>query len=144
MLMRRKETKAYGTKKSIEGHFSKDQKCLIVEDVITSGSSVLETVKDLRKEGLVVTDAIVILDREQGGSEYLTANGVVTKSLFTMSTLMEILQKSAKITRDTVSKVQKYLEETRAPVIGTYYLLLSLHIMLILLHKYIINYTTNP
>lgn len=119
MLMRRKETKAYGTKKSIEGHYKNGQKCLIIEDVVTSGSSVLETVKDLRKEGLVVTNTIVILDREQGGSENLTANDVETKSLFTMSRLMEILHKNGKITETTVSKVQKYLEECRAPAIGT-------------------------
>lgn len=118
MLMRRKETKAYGTKKSIEGHYKAGQTCLIVEDVVTSGSSVLETVRDLRKEGLIVTDAVIILDREQGGSKNLEVDDVQIKSLFTMSSLIDILVKNGKITEETVVKVKNYLKETQAPVIG--------------------------
>ncbi|KAG6450324.1 hypothetical protein O3G_MSEX006532 [Manduca sexta] len=117
MLMRRKETKSYGTKKSIEGHYKAGQTCLIIEDVVTSGSSVLETVKDLRKEGLKVNKAVIILDREQGGSANLLNNDVEITSLFTMTSLIEILYKNRKITEEMMLKVKAYIKETQAVVL---------------------------
>ena len=65
MVIRRKEAKNYGTKKMIEGVWSHGQRCLIVEDVITSGGSVADTVKVLRDHGMMVIDCVVLLDREQ-------------------------------------------------------------------------------
>ncbi|KAL4709929.1 hypothetical protein ACJJTC_003892 [Scirpophaga incertulas] len=117
MLLRRKEAKSYGTKKMIEGHYKVGETCLIIEDVITSGSSVLETTQDLRKEGLKVNEAVIILDREQGGSENLARHEVQVKSLFTMTNLIEILVKHNKINIDTANNVHSYIKETHAPKI---------------------------
>lgn len=115
MLMRRKEAKGYGTKKMIEGHYKTGETCLIIEDVVTSGSSVLETVRDLEKEGLIADQAVIILDREQGGRQNLASNGVEMKSLFTMTSLMEILVKRKKIELEMANKVKEYLGTTKAP-----------------------------
>ena len=109
MLVRRKEAKAYGTKKLIEGIYSAGDTCLIVEDVVTSGSSVLDTVKDLQSEGILVTDAVVVVDREQGGAGNIAKNSVRMHSLFKLSFLLNTLLEAGKISRDTVESVAKYI-----------------------------------
>ena len=66
MVMRRKEVKEYGTKKIIEGVFAKGQNCLVVEDLITRGESVFETIVPLEQEGLKVQDVVVLLTVSRG------------------------------------------------------------------------------
>ncbi|XP_012258383.2 uridine 5'-monophosphate synthase-like [Athalia rosae] len=112
MLIRRKEAKSYGTKKLIEGQFKEGEICVIVEDVVTTGSSILETAKDLLNEGLKVQEAIVILDREQGGKNNLKINGIQMKSLYTLSSLMGYLLEAGKVSLPVVESVKSYLEQT--------------------------------
>lgn len=45
MLLKRKEAKSYGTKKLIEGSYEPGKKALIIEDVVTTGSSIIETIE---------------------------------------------------------------------------------------------------
>jgi len=120
MLIRRKEAKDYGTKKLIEGKFSSDERCLIIEDVVTSGSSIMDTVIDLQNEGLIVTDAIVVVDREQGGSINIQNNGVKMHSLFTLSYLLNVLKEVGKIEESTVKSVAKYIETCQIRTDGTF------------------------
>lgn len=109
MLVRRKEAKVYGTKKLIEGLYNAGDTCLIVEDVVTSGSSVLDTVRDLQREGIVVTDAVVVVDREQGGAANIAKRHVQVHSLFTLSFLLNTLHEAGKIQRNIVEAVAKYI-----------------------------------
>ncbi|XP_075145503.1 rudimentary-like [Haematobia irritans] len=113
MLIRRKEAKSYGTKKLIEGIYSAGDTCLIVEDVVTSGSSILDTVKDLKREGIVVTDAVVVVDREQGGTSNVMKEGVRMHSIFTLSFLLNTLLEAEKIQRETVESVAKYIADVQ-------------------------------
>ena len=85
--------------------------CLIVEDVVTSGGSVLETCADLKRAGLKVTNAVVLLDREQGGRGNIESEGVALHSVLTLSQLMEYLLEAGKISSDTVSMVKTFIEE---------------------------------
>lgn len=113
MVMRRKEVKAHGTKKTIEGAFSEGQTVLVVEDLVTSGGSVLETVAPLTKEGLKVEHVVALLDREQGGRDALKKQGVELHSVFTLSTVMELLAKEGKLDEETKSNVLKFVQENQ-------------------------------
>ena len=105
MVMRRKEAKSYGTKKLIEGVFSAGSKCLVIEDIVTSGSSVLETVDALSAVDIQVSDAVVLLNRCQGGEEMLRSRGVRLHSLLTLPQVMKILQESGSVESDVVAEV---------------------------------------
>ena len=95
MVLRRKEAKNYGTKKLLEGIFKPGEECLIVEDVVTTGSSVAETAEVLRSEGLVVKDAIVFIDRQQGATETLAKTGIRVISLITMEDIVDYVSSSS-------------------------------------------------
>ncbi|XP_059822546.1 uridine 5'-monophosphate synthase [Hypanus sabinus] len=110
MLIRRKEAKDYGTKRIVEGTLNPEETCLIVEDVVTSGSSVLETAQVLRKEGLKVTDAVVLLDREQGGGAKLEKEGIRLHSVCSLSRLLEILYKQGKVDFDMAENVKTFIK----------------------------------
>lgn len=113
MVLRRKEAKEHGTKKLIEGFYYPSQKCLIVEDLITTGLSIFETIEPLEKEGLQVLDIAVLLDRQQGGRQALSERGYRLHSVFTMTELLEHVLKSKIADQATVDSVKKYLAEAK-------------------------------
>lgn len=118
MLIRRKEAKDYGTRKLIEGKFNEGDTAIIIEDVVTTGSSIMETVHDLQNEGLKVTDTIVVVDREQGGVANLEAKGVKMHALMTLSQIIEYLHEANKIGEDIVDEIKKYLKDNQMDTTG--------------------------
>jgi len=79
----RKEPKKHGTMQWIEGNVRKGDRVLIVEDVITTGCSMIEAIKRARECGLKVIGALVLIDRQEGGREVVEAIGLPFKALLT-------------------------------------------------------------
>jgi orotate phosphoribosyltransferase len=85
----RGETKEYGTANWIEGAFEQGDLVCLLEDVVTSGGALGEAVSALRAEGVVVRNAVCVVDREEGGSDALARLGVRLRALFRASDLLE-------------------------------------------------------
>jgi len=89
LIILRKETKDYGIKEQIIGDFIRGKSVLMVEDVATTGGSVLKAVKTLRDEGLVVQHVIVVVDREEGAGKSLVDADVELIPLVRVSELLK-------------------------------------------------------
>ncbi len=81
----RKESKEYGTKKQIEGELDKFKEVIVLDDVVTTANSTLKAIDAFRKEGKEVKYAICLIDREEGGKEALSREGIVLFSLWKKS-----------------------------------------------------------
>mgnify|MGYP002681101894 FL=1 len=77
----RKSAKKYGTAKFAEGADVDGKRVLIVEDVITSGGQVVLSTADLRGIGAQITDVVCVIDRSEGGTEALSAEGLTLASV---------------------------------------------------------------
>jgi len=110
LIIKRKEAKSYGTKKLIEGIYQKGQNCLLVEDVITSGKSLVETIAEVEQEDLKVADIVVVLDREQGGKQLLESKGYRVHTLFNISEVCDILQETGELSDEEVARIQDFLQ----------------------------------
>ena len=81
----RKEPKAHGTCKYSEGASLIDKNVLIVEDVVSSGGAIVDAVAMLRADGIKVSQALCVIDRETGAYEKLEAIGIELLSVFKQS-----------------------------------------------------------
>ena len=92
----RDEAKTYGTGNRIEGLYEPGEVVCLVEDVVTSGGALAESVDALRDAGLVVRNAVCVVDREEGGSDALARLGVRLRTLFRAGDLLDLAKSAAK------------------------------------------------
>lgn len=117
LLYPRKEVKAYGLGKAIEGAWQPGERVVVIEDLVTSGGSTLKTVELLRAAGLVVEDVAVLIDREQGARAALAAAGLRLHAVFTLSEVLDSLYGAGLLDAASLRAVRAYLaDQTPAPL----------------------------
>jgi len=98
----------------IEGACQTGQTALIIDDLITGGRSIQYTATRLEDEGLLVEDALVLIDRQQGGREQLQRDGINLVSILTLEAVLHYLGSSQKISKEWYHKSMEYLERHRS------------------------------
>jgi orotate phosphoribosyltransferase len=86
----RKAAKEYGTANRIEGPYDEGECVCLVEDVVTSGGALIDSLDALRSAGLVVHTAVCVVDREEGGADALARQAVRLRPIFRAGELLAL------------------------------------------------------
>ena len=96
-------------KRGIEGRFNMGDTALIIDDLITRGSSVLETAELLEENSLKVKDVIVLVDREHGATERLRRKGYNLISILKLDVMLNHYMSKGLISEETYNLCAQYL-----------------------------------
>ncbi len=107
----RQETKLHGRERRVEGILASGDRVLIIDDLLTTGLTLKKAVDAVRAEGGVVTDAVVFLDREEGGQQSLAKDGVKTHSLLRISEIANALYEIGAIDKESRKTILKQVKK---------------------------------
>ena len=102
----RNKPKEHGTTKSIEGKTSAGMKVVMVDDVATTGTSVLNGIKQLKESGLLISDVYVIINRLEGADKALDDMGVQIHQLTDILEITNILFQEKLISKEIFEKIK--------------------------------------
>ena len=107
----RSKPKDYGTSKSVEGKIHDDMKVVMIDDVATTGGSVVNAIKSLKEVNITVKDAYVIVNRMEGADEALLEFGVKMHSILNILQITEALFEQNIIDASVLEKVKKQISK---------------------------------
>ena len=105
----RNKPKNYGTSKSIEGVTREGMNVLMIDDVATTGGSVVNAIRSLKEANVTVTDAYVIVNRMEGADEALKELGVKLHSITNVMQITETLYQQKLVDENIVEKVRNQI-----------------------------------
>ncbi len=107
----RSHEKLHGRERRVEGVLMPGDRVLVVDDLITTGVSMLQSIAAIRAEGGVVTDTVVLLDREESGKTRLAKDNVTLHYLLRMSEAADRLYEMGVITRGQQGTILKQMKK---------------------------------
>ena len=107
----RNKPKDYGTSKSVEGKINDGMKVVMIDDVATTGGSVVNAIKSLKEVNVIIKDAYVIVNRMEGANEALSELGVQMHSVLDILQITKILYEQNLIQQDILEKVEKQINK---------------------------------
>ena len=107
----RDKPKDYGTTKSIEGKIFPGMKVVLIDDVITTGNSVINGIKQLKDAGLSISDVYVIIDRLEGASNALKLEEVNLYQLTDVLEITKILFQEKLVSKEILDKINNQISQ---------------------------------
>ena len=107
----RNKPKEHGTTKSIEGKISAGMKVLMVDDVMTTGTSVVNGIKQLKESGLSISDVYVIINRLEGADKALNDMGVQVHQLTDILEITNILFQEKLVSKEIFDKIKNQVNQ---------------------------------
>ena len=107
----RKGARRHGRERRVEGILAPGDRVLLIEDLVTGGLSILKAARAITAEGGVVKDAIVLIDRQEGGKEKLEKNGVRLHALLSITEVVNNLHDLGTIDDDQLKTIMKQVKK---------------------------------
>jgi orotate phosphoribosyltransferase len=108
-LYTRKGVRRHGRERRIEGVIAPGDRVLLVDDLVTTGLSIRKAAKAIVAEGGLVTDAVVLLDRQEGGRERLAKGGIVVQALLSVTEIANTLHELGSIDEEQLRTILRQI-----------------------------------
>jgi orotate phosphoribosyltransferase len=107
----RKGVRLHGRERRVEGILASGDRVLLIDDLVTTGLTLKKAADAVRAEGGVVTDAVVFLDREEGGNKQLEKNGISLHALLKISEVANTLYEFGAIDQEDLKTILKQVKK---------------------------------
>jgi uridine monophosphate synthetase len=112
MIYPRLPVKTHGTMAPIDGDYERGERVVLIDDLITTGLSKFEALEVLRKEGLVVEDLVVLIERGKSARKELASYGVTLHAALTINEIIDTLEEQGTIVKEKIDEIRRYLERS--------------------------------